>query len=409
MNGVNNANQPKSGAREEDEQISTNDLIQARLPGLKGPDIRFLSRFLKSYWAFLLRNGKNTKAHVYSLLSLYKANHLLFRRIHNIHQRPGSPLNLAEDDLSLGNLKFVPKGETDKVIGIANFPKDLINGKYQKAPYYNAYLEMQPKPVPSKKSKPAPATKPKVTLEKPSEPSPAKHPKRGKVQKFAWVGKSPLQLIDEMSLETFQAHGQAPVGGVAIRERVEEATRQLLVVEGKGKEIATDEQASQHCELDWTRLCNLQDDASGGGTNIVTANTEFLYAEEVQAVIVNITHIVLEEKTSELECKTSGTGGAEGDKVMSSVGRPQPRNMSTKESSKATEHSHGRDEMRVQKRKRSGSYKSLPEHVALYEALEASMERANRDEFLAKKDKSRKRRRDDQDPPPPPPDSILKQ
>ncbi|GJS17074.1 hypothetical protein Tco_0411546, partial [Tanacetum coccineum] len=55
----------------------------------------------------------------------------------------------------------------------------------------------------------------------------------------------------------------------------------------------------------------------------------------------------------------------------------------------------------------SGSYKSLPEHVALYEALEASMERVNRDEFLAEKDKSQKRRRDDQDPPPPPPDSDL--
>ncbi|GJS79533.1 hypothetical protein Tco_0729414 [Tanacetum coccineum] len=55
----------------------------------------------------------------------------------------------------------------------------------------------------------------------------------------------------------------------------------------------------------------------------------------------------------------------------------------------------------------SGTYKSLPEHVALYEALEASMERANQDEFLAKKDKSQKRRCDDQDPPPPPPDSDL--
>nr|GEZ56128.1 hypothetical protein [Tanacetum cinerariifolium] len=49
--------------------------------------------------------------------------------------------------------------------------------------------------------------------------------------------------------------------------------------------------------------------------------------------------------------------------------------------------------------KESGSYKSLPEHVALCEALEASMDRANRDEFLAEKDKSRKRRRDDQNPP----------
>nr|GEZ76236.1 hypothetical protein [Tanacetum cinerariifolium] len=49
----------------------------------------------------------------------------------------------------------------------------------------------------------------------------------------------------------------------------------------------------------------------------------------------------------------------------------------------------------------NGSCKSLPEH-ALYKALEASMDRANRDKFLAKKDKSRKRRRNDQDPPPPP-------
>nr|GEU58516.1 hypothetical protein [Tanacetum cinerariifolium] len=55
----------------------------------------------------------------------------------------------------------------------------------------------------------------------------------------------------------------------------------------------------------------------------------------------------------------------------------------------------------------SGSYKSLPEHVALYEALEASMEWAHRNEFLAEKDKSCKRRRVDQDLPLPPPDSDL--
>ncbi|GKF03995.1 hypothetical protein Tco_0034663, partial [Tanacetum coccineum] len=86
-------------------------------------------------------------------------------------------------------------------------------------------------------------------------------------------GKSSLQLIDEdeptqpepepepehqgereeydvkraiqMSLESFQAHGQAHVGGVAIREPVTEATRPLPKVEGKGKEIETEEQAAQ--------------------------------------------------------------------------------------------------------------------------------------------------------------------
>ncbi|GKD23353.1 hypothetical protein Tco_1225056, partial [Tanacetum coccineum] len=56
----------------------------------------------------------------------------------------------------------------------------------------------------------------------------------------------------------------------------------------------------------------------------------------------------------------------------------------------------------------SGTYKSLLEHLALYEALEASMERAQRDEFFAENDKSRKRRRDDQDSPPPLPHSDLR-
>ncbi|GJU02299.1 hypothetical protein Tco_1112637 [Tanacetum coccineum] len=64
-------------------------------------------------------------------------------------------------------------------------------------------------------------------------------------------------------------------------------------------------------------------------------------------------------------------------------------------------------EMLHQRMFESGTYKSLPEHIALYEALEASMARAQRDEFLVETNKSRKRCRDDQDPPPPPPDSDL--
>ncbi|GKB16575.1 hypothetical protein Tco_0850498 [Tanacetum coccineum] len=65
-------------------------------------------------------------------------------------------------------------------------------------------------------------------------------------------------------------------------------------------------------------------------------------------------------------------------------------------------------EMLHQRMFESGSYKSLPEHIALYEALEASMTRAQRDEFLTEKDKSRKQRRDDQDPLPPPDSDLSK-
>nr|GEV75142.1 hypothetical protein [Tanacetum cinerariifolium] len=43
------------------------------------------------------------------------------------------------------------------------------------------------------------------------------------------------------------------------------------------------------------------------------------------------------------------------------------------------------------------------EHTALYDALELSMDRENKEEFKEATAKSRKRRHDDQDPPPPPP------
>ncbi|GKC97102.1 hypothetical protein Tco_1162544 [Tanacetum coccineum] len=66
-------------------------------------------------------------------------------------------------------------------------------------------------------------------------------------------------------------------------------------------------------------------------------------------------------------------------------------------------------EMLHQRMFESGTYKSLPEHIAVYEALEASLARAQRDKFLGEKDMSHKRRRDDQDPPlsPPPHDLDL--
>ncbi|GKB92193.1 hypothetical protein Tco_0964465 [Tanacetum coccineum] len=51
----------------------------------------------------------------------------------------------------------------------------------------------------------------------------------------------------------------------------------------------------------------------------------------------------------------------------------------------------------------SGSYKSHPDHQALYEPLKVSMDRDNQEELHETLTTSRKRRRDDQDPPPPPP------
>ncbi|GKG08067.1 hypothetical protein Tco_0333899, partial [Tanacetum coccineum] len=62
-------------------------------------------------------------------------------RIHNIHQRSTSLFHLVEEDLRLGNLKFVPKDKEDEVFGMP-IPNELISNNIRNAPYYNAYLEM---------------------------------------------------------------------------------------------------------------------------------------------------------------------------------------------------------------------------------------------------------------------------
>ncbi|GJV69527.1 retrovirus-related pol polyprotein from transposon TNT 1-94 [Tanacetum coccineum] len=145
---------------------------------------------------------KKIKPHVIPYCRFTKLIICYLGRKHNINQRSGSPFNMAEDDLRLGNLK--------------------------NAPYYNAYLEMvakhdhkiaaeeggkkksaskadeskkpatakQPKPVSSKQSKPAHAKQPNPMKEKSTKPSPVKKDGKGKVKKVR-KGKSSLQFVDE--------------------------------------------------------------------------------------------------------------------------------------------------------------------------------------------------------------------
>ncbi|GJT33547.1 hypothetical protein Tco_0923966 [Tanacetum coccineum] len=371
------------------------------------------------------QKGKKTKRHVIPYCQFTKLIICHLGRTHNNHQRSASPLHLAEEDHRLGNLKFVPKGKEEVVFGM-QIPKDLITNNIRNAPY-NAYMEMvakhdkkitaekggkkkaaakadqskkpttakQSKPVPSKQSKPAPATKPKVTQEKTSVPSLEKHPKRGKVQKVR-KGKGSLKLIDEdeevqhepepqgegedfdlnraiqMSLETFQAHGQAPVGGVTIREQVEEATRPLPTVKGKGKAIATDEQATQSLlalhtpkrrsttdQFIFQRRTPATEKASTGpstqpqddaSANIVrdspspadadittiTANTEVLYAEDVQGEEISHT-VVLEENIAELD---EGQTGSYPGKTPESRPLPEHEHMDEDQAGPNPEQSH---------------------------------------------------------------------
>ncbi|GJT85870.1 hypothetical protein Tco_1067587 [Tanacetum coccineum] len=81
----------------------------------------------------------------------------------DVHKRPESPCHLSGDDFLLGNLKFISKGETSEVFGMA-IHKQLITQAIQQYSYYPKYLEMVAKntkktPQDSASKQPEPATK----------------------------------------------------------------------------------------------------------------------------------------------------------------------------------------------------------------------------------------------------------
>ncbi|GJS74376.1 hypothetical protein Tco_0707217 [Tanacetum coccineum] len=221
------------------------------------------------------KKGKKTKPHAIPYCRFTKLIICYLGRKYNISQRHASPFHLAKEDHRLGNLKFVPKGEEDEVFGM-QIPKELITDNIRNAPYYNANLEMVTKhdrkivaeeggkkksatkadqskkpttskqlnPVPSKQSKPSPAKQPNPVKDKSTKPSPIKK-----------AAKAPKPQVDDeefylqrgiqMSLESLQVHGQAPVSGVAFCKPGSGITKKLPIVKGKGKGIATDEHVAQ--------------------------------------------------------------------------------------------------------------------------------------------------------------------
>nr|GEW05734.1 linoleate 13S-lipoxygenase 3-1, chloroplastic [Tanacetum cinerariifolium] len=258
------------------------------------------------------KEGKKTKPHVIPYCQFTKLIIYYLGRHHNIHQRSGSPLNHVEDDLTLENLKFVPKGENDEVFGM-KIPNELITDDIRRAPYYKGYLEMVAKherkiaaekeggkkKIASKADKPV-----KAALTKQAKPTTAKQP-RTKPIKDKSTKPTPLQMAGNVKVTKVQnAQGQTHVGGVAIREPIAEATRPHPVVEGKGK-----------------------DDASANivhETPFPVGDTEILNFGEEQEEDVN-NKVYLEEKTVGLDEGQTGSDPDPGQSHMALVGpNPEP-------------------------------------------------------------------------------------
>nr|GEU89844.1 hypothetical protein [Tanacetum cinerariifolium] len=198
---------------------------------------------LQMLWGIATKKDKKTKPHVIPYCCFTKLIFCYLGRTHNIHQRSGSPFNLAEDDLRHGNLKFIPKDledEHDRKMAAKEGGKKKSASKVDQSK--KPTTAKQPKPVSSKQSKPALAKKPKVAWEKPSKPSPTKQSRKGKVQKVR-KGKSSLQLVDEE--EQIQPEPEPEPHGEGEEYDIERIVQELLIVEGKRKGIATNEQVAQ--------------------------------------------------------------------------------------------------------------------------------------------------------------------
>ncbi|GKB03444.1 hypothetical protein Tco_0831587 [Tanacetum coccineum] len=148
-------------------------------------------------------------------------------------------MHVTGDDFPLGNLKLVPKGEKDEVFGMPIL-KHLITEAIQQSPYYQLAHTKQEKPVKDKTSK----------------PFPIKKIHKGKMSKIH-KEKSSFKMVDEEE---------------------EKTTRKLPVVEGKGKGIATDQQAAKSL-LELYKPKKQREDA----TNTVTLEERTIELDEGQA------------------------------------------------------------------------------------------------------------------------------
>ncbi|GKE51841.1 hypothetical protein Tco_1486997, partial [Tanacetum coccineum] len=126
----------------------------------------------------------------------------------NIHRRPDSAVHHTGDDYVLGNLKFVPKGESVEVFGM-EIPDPLIIEAIQRSSYYPNYVKMvaeNTKKTPQGSASVQPATQratPKnpttttpVKQTKPAPP-PSKKPSKRKLPQKVRKGNPAFQLVDK--------------------------------------------------------------------------------------------------------------------------------------------------------------------------------------------------------------------
>nr|GEV27368.1 hypothetical protein [Tanacetum cinerariifolium] len=310
------------------------------------------------------KKDKKIKPHIilYFWFTKLIVSHL--ERKHNIHERSVSLFNMAEDDHRLRNLKFVPKGEEDEVFGM-KIPKELITVNIRNAPYYNAYREMV-----------------------------AKHDRKGKsIASDEQVAQSLLELQTSKKTNTTDQY---------IFQRWIPVTEEAST----GPSTQTKDDTSAYIVRDTPSPTNAKTCAEMDKTNS-EGDTEILNIGEEQGEDLE-DNVDLEEKSVEVD---EGQAGSDPDPDLAS------RVSALEQVCANFEKRHKLHDKTIQglsSRVFTLQLRDLPHKInettnetvkeAIQIALQALLKERFKDldEFLAKKDKSRKRRWDDQDHPPPP-------
>nr|GEU53363.1 hypothetical protein [Tanacetum cinerariifolium] len=279
---------------------------------------------------------------------------------HNIHERPEYLVYVTGDDFLLGNLKFVPKGEKDEVFRKL-IPKELITEAILTSPYYQQNLEMVARKPTTKRDEQEKTTS---KAHKPKKPTPVKKPaptKQTKPVKEKSTKPTPLKKAGKGN-----AHGQAPVSRVTIREPISVRDTPSPLDAKIGAE------AERFDSKEDTEILNLF-----AGPNPEPMHEDFI------ATIYPKFHESMKHTSEEqvfLENPPSSSGTLSSMKNLDddfTFGDHFIVDKPTKE-----EPGEANVEFKVESK----------ENVALYESLKAFMDRENRDEFFEATTKSRKRR-----------------
>nr|GEV26543.1 hypothetical protein [Tanacetum cinerariifolium] len=357
------------------------------------------------------KKGGKDKPHVIPYCWFTKLIIFHLGRFHNIHQRSTSPFHLAEEDLRLGNLISVPKGEVNKVFGMP-IPNELISNNIRNAPYYNAYLEMvtkhdqkvvaekegkkktasakQPKSKPAieKSSKPTPTPNPKAAKERPSKVFTTKSPKPKPAKEKSTKTTPPQQAGKGAASEKTNSGGDTEILQID-EEQGKDVDEQVFIDEDQARPDPGESRGAL-AELDpkpthdefmadlylkvQERLkfladehVILEDPISSTMTLFSMKNLEDAYAIGYQ--FINDKSTKDEPKKPNVEAKVVSMVTVPIYQASSSI-PPLVFNLELKDLPHNIDEAI-RESMREARMFETGTYKSLLEHVLLYEALEA--------------------------------------